>query len=95
MTDPTTEEHDPRGQLPLDPRLARALGATWATVEDQGDTVIVRVDSVERRYRDAIKAGGVGVEPPRDEVGLGAWRRVARLTDGLTGRSVTVWSDRG
>lgn len=84
-----------RAQLPLDPRLARALGASWETVEDQGDTVVVKVDSVERRYRDALKAGATGVEPARDEVGLGAWRRVARLTDALTGKSVTIWSDRG
>ena len=82
-------------QLPLDPRLARALGATWSTTEDAGDTIIVRVDSVERRYRDAIKAGAEPIEPPRDEVGLGAWRRVARLTDTLTGKGVTIWSDRG
>ena len=82
-------------QLPLDPRLARALRATHETVDVEDETVIVLVDSVERRYRDAIKAGAEPVEPPRDEVGLGAWRRVARLTDTLTGRPVTIWSDRG
>ncbi|GAB4546056.1 MAG: hypothetical protein Tsb0013_04480 [Phycisphaerales bacterium] len=86
---------DRGAQLPLDPRLARALGATWETTEDQGGTIVVKVDSVERRYRDALKAGATGVEPPRDEVGLGAWRRVARLVDTLTGFPVTIWSDRG
>lgn len=90
-----SDQEQPTRQLPLDPRLARALGASWSTVEEQDETVVVQVDSVERRYRDAIKAGGVPVEPPRDEVGLGAWRRVARLTDGLTGKPVTIWSDRG
>ncbi|MEM1423154.1 MAG: hypothetical protein AAGH64_04030 [Planctomycetota bacterium] len=82
-------------QLPMDPRLARALGASWENTEDQGGTIVVQVDSVERRYRDALKVGATGVEAPRDEVGLGAWRRVARMVDGLTGYPVTIWSDRG
>lgn len=79
----------------LSERLRLALRVRdEGSVEDVGDAVVVRVDSVERRYRDAIKAGARPVEPPRDEVGLGAWRRVARLVDEGTGRSVTIWSDR-
>ena len=75
-------------------RLRAALRlAADAEIVDHGDTVTVKVDSVERRYRDAIKAGGVPVEAPRDEVGLGAWRRIARVRDGET--VVTMWSDRG
>lgn len=62
-------------------------------VEDDGNTVVVRVDSVERRYRDAIKAGAEGLQPPRYEVGLGVSRRLARLIDRETGRSVTIWSN--
>jgi len=77
----------------LSARLAAALRVRDAgAIEDDGETVVVRVDSVERRYRDALKAGAEGVEGPRDEVGLGAWRRVARLVDAETGRSVTIWS---
>lgn len=66
-----------------------------AEVVDHEDTLTVRVDSVERRYRDAIKAGATPLEPPRDEVGLGAWRRIARVRDGAEGSVVTIWSDRG
>lgn len=80
----------------LSARLMSALRVrAEGDVEDVGDAVVVKVDSVERRYRDAIKAGARPVEPPRDEVGLGAWRRVARLVDGESGRAVTIWSDRG
>ncbi len=78
----------------LPERIAAALRVADAPerVEDLGEAIVVQVDSVERRYRDAIKAGATPVEPPRDEVGLGAWRRVARLeTDGL---SLTIWSSR-
>lgn len=79
--------------MTLSARLIAALRVRdEAAVEDDGETVVVRVDSVERRYRDAIKAGARGIEAPRDEVGLGAWRRVARLEDTGTGRSVTIWS---
>lgn len=66
-----------------------------SAIEDDGETVVVRVDSVERRYRDAIKAGATPVEPPHDQVGMGAWRRVARLVDAPTQRPVMIWSDRG
>ncbi len=72
-------------------RAALRLGDD-AEIVDHEDTLTVKVDSVERRYRDAIKAGAVPVEAPRDEVGLGAWRRIARLRDGET--VVTVWSDK-
>jgi len=75
-------------------RLRAALRlAADAEVLDHEDTVTVRVDSVERRYRDAIKAGAAPIEAPRDEVGLGAWRRIARVRDGEV--VVTIWSDRG
>lgn len=77
----------------LSERLTSALRLREGALEDDGDTVVVRVDSVERRYRDAIKAGAEPVEGPRDEVGLGSWRRVARLVDAETGRRVTIWSD--
>lgn len=64
-------------------------------IEDDGETIVVRVDSVERRYRDAIKAGATPVKPPHDQVGMGAWRRVARLVDTPSDRAVMIWSDRG
>lgn len=77
-------------------RLWRALRlGDDAEVLDHEGTVTVRVDWVERRYRDALKAGAEPVEAPRDEVGLGAWRRIARVRDGDGGRVVTMWSDRG
>ncbi len=80
----------------LSDRLRTALRVTDAgAIEDTGLALVVRVDSVERRYRDAIKAGATPVEGPRDEVGLGAWRRVARLVDaGGDHREITIWSDR-
>jgi hypothetical protein len=77
----------------LSDRLNAAL-APKAT-QDDGDTVVVEVDWVDRRYRDAIKAGATPVEPPRDEAGMGVWRRVARLYDEPTDRPVTIWSSRG
>jgi hypothetical protein len=79
----------------LSPRLFRALAPRPGAVEDDGDTVVLEVDSVDRRYRDAIKAGAAPVEPPRDEAGMGVWRRVARLHDTPTDRPVTIWSTRG
>jgi hypothetical protein len=75
-----------------------ALSASPGALQDDGDTVVVEVDWVDRRYRDAIKAGASPVEPPRDEAGMGVWRRVARLVDanaGDGGRPVTIWSSRG
>lgn len=80
---------------PLSERLHAALRIRDDdAIVDDGETIVVRVDSVERRYRDAIKAGAEPVEPPRDEVGLGAWRRVARMVDLDARRAVTIWSDR-
>ena len=80
--------------MKLSERLAAALRVRdEGAIEDDGQTIVVRVDSVERRYRDAIKAGAEPVEAPRDDVGLGASRRVARLVDAPTGRRVTIWSD--
>jgi hypothetical protein len=79
----------------ISPRLLAALGGDAAQLVDDGDTVVVQVDFVDRRYRDAIKAGAEAVEPPRDEVGMGVWRRVARLHDAMTDRPITLWSSRG
>lgn len=82
--------------IPLTDRLRAALRlAGDAEILDHDGTLTVKVDSVERRYRDAIKAGATPVEAPRDEVGLGAWRRIGRLRDGAAGPVVTIWSDRG
>lgn len=79
----------------LSERLVAALKPMNGSVVDDGDTVVVQVDFVDRRYRDAIKAGAEPVEPPRDECGMGVWRRIARLHDGATDRPVTIWSSRG
>ena len=80
---------------PLNERLTAALRPVGGGVVDDGDTVVVQVDFVDRRYRDAIKAGAEPIEPPRDECGMGVWRRVARLHDGTKDRPVTIWSSRG
>lgn len=85
---------DDRGAI-LTPRLFAALRPMPGGIEDDGDTIVVEVDSVDRRYRDAIKAGARGVESPRDDAGMGVWRRVARLHDGGSDRPVTIWSARG
>lgn len=53
---------------------------------------VVRVDDVDRRYRDAIKAGMEPLSPPADEVGMGASRRVARIRDTGTARMIVIWS---
>lgn len=79
----------------LSDRLTAALRPNEGGVVDDGDTVVVQVDFVDRRYRDAIKAGAEPIEPPRDECGMGVWRRVARLHDMVTDRPVTIWSTRG
>lgn len=79
----------------LSPALFAALAPTPGGVEDDGDTVVIEVDNVDRRYRDAIKAGGEPIEPPRDEAGMGVWRRIARLHDAGTDRPITIWSTRG
>ena len=79
----------------LSERLMAALKPLNGSVVDDGDTVVVQVDFVDRRYRDAIKAGAEPVEAPRDECGMGVWRRIARLHDEATDRPVTIWSSRG
>ncbi len=79
----------------LSTRLVDALKPLNGSVVDDGDTVVVQVDFVDRRYRDAIKAGAEPVEPPRDECGMGVWRRIARLHDLAMDRPVTIWSSRG
>lgn len=50
---------------PLSPRVARALGVDPALAVLEGDgRVRVEVDDVDRRYRDAIKAGARGHTSP-------------------------------
>lgn len=72
-------------------RLPDDADTLAARVEAVDESLVVRVDSVDRRYRDAIKAGARPVEPPRDDIGLGACRRLARLAD-VGGTPVTIWS---
>jgi hypothetical protein len=79
----------------LSDRLVAALKPVNGSMVDDGDTIVVQVDFVDRRYRDAIKAGAEPVESPRDECGMGVWRRIARLHDEQTDRPVTIWSSRG
>ena len=57
-----------------------------------GGRMVSRVDPVDRRYRDAIKAGLEPMSPPEDEGGMGACRRVARVRDMSTGRMIVIWS---
>lgn len=93
---PPPPHPSPAGPADLLPDRLRAALAIRdpKAVEHVGDTLVVRVDFIDRRYRDAIKAGADPVEPPRDEVGLGAWRRVARLTHPDAALPLTLWSDR-
>ena len=60
-------------------RLKAALGGV--VVGEVDGVVRVRVDDVDRRYRDAIKAGAVPLESGRDGARGGV--RVARLRDAL------------
>ncbi len=69
-------------------RLRAALGAT-AIVECEGEDVVVRVDDVDRRYRDAIKSGARPLASPTDE----GSRRVGVLRDASeNGLLVRIWS---
>jgi len=65
-------------------RLASALGVGDRTRGEE-----VRVDDVDRRYRDAIKAGATPVEPPFTD---GLTRRAA-LRDTPSGSLVRLISD--
>ncbi len=79
--------------MTLCPRIAAALHPRGPLELDE-ERVTVEVDSVERRYRDAIKAGAHPIAAPHDHVGMGAWRRVARLHDPLVNRTILIWSSR-
>jgi hypothetical protein len=60
-------------------RLNAALGGVIVGAIEGG--VRVRVDDVDRRYRDAIKAGATPVGAPRAGARVG--ERVAMLRDGV------------
>lgn len=77
---------------PLSDRAMAVLNPAPDAIELIDALVIVRVDSVDRRYRDAIKAGLEPMSPPADEIGMGACRRVARVRDLSTGRMIVIWS---
>ncbi|MCA9281178.1 MAG: hypothetical protein H6812_01515 [Phycisphaeraceae bacterium] len=77
---------------PLSERVRAVLSPREGGIEMVDGLVVVRVDSVDRRYRDAIKAGLEPMSPPEDEVGMGACRRVARVRDMSTGRMIVIWS---
>lgn len=78
---------------PLPDRLRAVLAPRADDAIEQIDgLLVVRVDAVDRRYRDAIKAGMEPLSPPADEVGMGACRRVARIRDNTTGRMIVIWS---
>lgn len=77
---------------PLSDRAKAVLNPAPDAIELIDALVIVRVDSVDRRYRDAIKAGLEPMSPPADEIGMGACRRVARVRDLSTGRMIVIWS---
>lgn len=69
-------------------RLRAALGA-GAIIESDGDDAMVRVDDVDRRYRDAIKSGARPLTSPTDE----GSRRVGVLRDrSENGLLVRIWS---
>lgn len=49
--------------------------------------VLIEVDDVDRRYRDAIKAGAEPIEPPSDATEGG---RAATLLDRATGATLVI-----
>ncbi len=77
---------------PMSDRVRAVLNPSDDAIEQVDGLLVVRVDSVDRRYRDAIKAGMEPMSPPTDEVGMGACRRVARVRDMSTGRMIVIWS---
>lgn len=63
----------------LSPRLLAALGVASRDLLRRPDgTVLAQVDDVDRRFRDAIKAGARGVHPPLEDPHLG---RCAEVLD--------------
>ena len=80
--------------MSLTPRIEAAL-KPLAPVAVDADMATVRVDWVDRRFRDALKAGAEPIAAPHDQVGMGAWRRAARLRDTDAGLEVLIWSSRG
>ncbi len=76
----------------LSDRLRAVLNPRPDAVERLDGLLVIRVDAVDRRYRDAIKAGMEPLSPPADEVGMGASRRVARVRDNTTGGMIVLWS---
>lgn len=69
--------------MALSTRLAAALGVEPSAPGD------ARVDDVDRRFRDAIKAGATPISPPSD----GPGGRYATLEDPETGARVRIVSD--
>ncbi len=78
--------------IDLPERVRAVLNPREGAVEQLDGLLVVRVDSVDCRYRDAIKAGLEPMSAPADEVGMGACRRVARIRDLTTGRMIVIWS---
>lgn len=76
----------------LPDRVRAVLNPREDAIEQIDGLLVVRVDSVDRRYRDAIKAGLEPLSAPTDEIGMGACRRVARVRDLSTGRMIVIWS---
>lgn len=76
----------------LSDRLRAVLNPRPDAIERLDGLLVIRVDAVDKRYRDAIKAGMEPLSPPTDEVGMGASRRVARVRDNTTGGMIVLWS---
>ncbi len=76
----------------LSDRLRAVLDPRDDAIEQIDGLLVSKVDEVDRRYRDAVKAGMEPLSPPTDEVGMGASRRVARVRDNPTGRMIVIWS---
>lgn len=74
--------------VPVSNRLARALGSPSADAYETGPGgVVVHVDDVDRRYRDAIKAGATAeIAPQTVET-----RREACVREG--GTAVRLWAE--
>ena len=72
----------------ISPRLRAALG-TNAPLAREEEGVAVRVDDVDRRYRDAIKSGATPLAPPAETGGI----RSGVVLDGSgNGIRVRMWS---
>ncbi|MCA9293580.1 MAG: hypothetical protein KDA20_07185 [Phycisphaerales bacterium] len=79
----------------LSPRIESALRPKSSIDLDDDALTVVEVDWVDRRYRDALKAGALPIAAPHDDVGMGAWRRAARLHDPDARCDILIWSSRG